>query len=467
MDAETLHRLHFAFTITYHYIFPQLTMGLALLIVIFKTLAIRNQDADYDRAVRFWSRVFGLNFVMGVVTGIPMEFQFGTNWARFSHAAGGVIGQTLAMEGVFAFFLESSFLYLLIFGEKRLGPRGHWVAALLVCIGTWLSGFFIVCTNAWMQHPIGHYTTPDGVIHLQSWWSLVFNPWAWVQYAHTMVGTTITACFTVAAVSAFYLLRHAHAEVSKRCLKVSVVVGLIASFAAAMPTGDIHVKLVAEHQPVTFAAMEGHFHTEHGAGLILIGQPNMETLHLDNPVVVPEMLSFLTHAELGTEIKGLSEYDRSLWPDNVPLLYYAYHIMAGLGTIFIGVMLGSVYLLWRRRLFDFKPALWALMLMFPLPYVANTAGWLTAELGRQPWLIYGLMRTADGYSSNVSPGNALFSLLGFMGLYALLSLLYFFLITKIMQSGPEEPATSEADAEEDASGSPAGDSANAPTGAEG
>src|SRR5262249_29203553 len=191
MDQLNLHRLHFAFTVTYHYLFPQLTMGLALLIFIFKTRALRGDEASND-AVRFWSKILAVSFVMGVITGIPLEFQFGTNWARFSKYSGGIIGQTLAMEGVFAFFLESTFLYLLLFGEKLLGRRGHWFASLAVFVGTWLSGYFIVCTNAWMQHPVGYKVLADGSIQLESLWALLTNSWVFPQYLHTMMGTTIT-----------------------------------------------------------------------------------------------------------------------------------------------------------------------------------------------------------------------------------------------------------------------------------
>jgi len=436
MEALTIHRFQFAFTVTYHYIFPQLTMGLALLIFILKTMALRG-DRVANHAVRFWAKIFGLTFVMGVITGIPLEFQFGTNWSRFAEAAGGVIGQTLAMEGVFAFFLESSFLYLLLFGEDRLGQRGHWVAALLVFVGTWLSGFFIVCTNAWMQHPVGYEITPDGVIRLASLSALFTNPWAVPQYLHVMVGTTITASFVMAAIGAFYMLRGEHVAMARRSLAVAVVVGLVASGLAAFPTGDIQGKLVYKHQPVTFAAMEGHFHTEDGAGLVLIGQPNIPELRLDNPVVLPRMLSFLTHQRWEARIVGLNDFERALWPDNIELLYYAYHVMAGLGTIFIAIMVLSALFLWRGTLYEQRWMLWILMLAVPFPFIANTAGWMTAELGRQPWLIHGLMRTADGHSTNVSGGNALFTLIGFMGMYVILSVLYFFLATRIIARGPE------------------------------
>jgi len=438
MESLTLHRLHFAFTITYHYLFPQLTMGLALLIVVLKTLALRTGDADYDHAVRFWSRIFGVTFVMGVVTGIPMEFQFGTNWARFAKATGGVIGQALAMEGVFAFFLESSVLYFVLFGEKRLGAKGHWLATVLLWLGTWLSGYFVVCSNAFMQYPQGYLKDEEGVMRLVSLSSLLLNRWAFTQFCHTMIGAVITGSFVMSGTAAFFLLSHRHARVTGKFMKVSVIAALVSTLLAAFPSGDAHAKLVLAHQPITFAAMEGHFHTERGAGLTLIGQPDMEKMRLDNPITLPRMLSFLTHQRWDSEIRGLADFPRDRWPDNVPLLYYAYHVMAGLGSLFIGVAGLAAFLLWRGKLYESRGTLWLLMLMFPLPFVANTAGWFTAELGRQPWLVYGVLRTRDGSSTNVGAGTTLFSLIGFMGLYALLSLLYFFLITRIVAQGPRE-----------------------------
>jgi cytochrome d ubiquinol oxidase subunit I len=438
MESLTLHRLHFAFTITYHYLFPQLTMGLALLILVLKSLALRTRDPDYDHAVRFWSRILGVAFVMGVVTGIPMEFQFGTNWARFARATGGIIGQALAMEGVFAFFLESSVLYFVLFGEKRLGPKGHWLATLLLWLGTWLSGYFVVCSNAFMQHPQGYRIDAEGVMRLESLSSLLANRWALAQFSHTMIGSLITASFVVSGTGAFFLLNHRHLRVARKFMKVSVLAGLAAALLAAFPTGDAQAKLVLEHQPITFAAMEGHFHTERGAGLTLIGQPDLDTLTLDNPITLPRVLSFLTHQRWDSEIRGLAEFPRELWPDNVALLYYAYHVMAGLGTLFIAISALAAFLMWRDQLHESRGVLWLLMLVFPLPFVANTAGWMTAELGRQPWLVYDVLRTRDGSSNNVSAGTTLFSLIGFMGLYALLSLLFFFLITRIVAQGPSE-----------------------------
>jgi cytochrome d ubiquinol oxidase subunit I len=443
MEAVDVHRLQFGFTATFHYLFPQLTMGLALLILVLKTMAVWG-DAEANRAVRFWSKVFGLSFAFGVVTGIPLEFQFGTNWAPFSRASGGIIGQTLAMEGMFAFFLEAAFLYFLLYGENQLGPRGHWLAAFLVFLGSWLSGYFIICTNAWMQHPVGYAIESNGSARLTSLWALLTNPWARVQYFHNMAGAAITGSFVMAGIGALYLLRGVHLNNARCFVSVAIIVGFIASVMAAVPTGDWQAKLVYRHQPATFAAMEGHFRTEDSASMVLIGQPNMETLHLDNPITVPGLLSFLTHRRWNAQIKGLAEFPRSEWPQFVPMVYYSYHIMAGLGTIFILLMTLSVFALWRRTLSRWRLLLWALMLASPFPFIANTLGWVTAETGRQPWIIYGFMRTAQGSSQNVSSGNVGFTLLGFMGLYALFALMYFALLLKVIAQGPEpEPEVRE------------------------
>jgi len=432
-----VHRLHFAFTVTFHYLFPQLTMGLALLIVILKTQALRTGDQHWNRAARFWARIFGINFAMGVVTGIPMEFQFGTNWAAFSRAAGGVIGQTLAMEGVFAFFLESGFLGLFLFGEKKLSPRAHWFAALMVFLGSWISGYFIIATNAWMQHPVGYSLGPNGELLLSSFWSLLLNPWALVQYAHNMTGAVVTAAFVMASIGAFYLLSGQHEAFGRTFVRLGVTVGVIASLAQLFPFGDLQGRMVAHHQPATLAAMEGLFETKAGAALAILGQPDMEKKRLDNPLEVPNALSFLTYQAWTAEVKGLDSFPPEDWPDNIPLLYYSYHIMVGLGTFFIAITVVAAGKLWRGTLYSSRPILWVLMLSLPFPYIANTAGWMTAEVGRQPWLIYGLLRTPHGVSPQISSGNAWFTLLGFMGLYTVLSILFLFLVYREIEHGPE------------------------------
>ena len=436
-SALDWHRLHFAFTITFHYLFPQLTMGLALLIVVLKTMALRTGDEHYNRAARFWARIFAINFALGVVTGIPMEFQFGTSWARFSKVAGGVIGQTLAMEGIFSFFLESSFLGLFLFGEKRLGKAGHWMAAFLVFLGSWLSGYLIVATNAWMQHPTGYVRTGTGDLVLAGYWALVLNPWALWQYAHTMLGSLVTASFVMASVGAFYLIAGRHSEYGRTFVRLGVISGLAVCLLLLFPTGDGQGKMIARHQPVTLAAMEGLFETQQGAPIAILGQPDTEKRRLDNPLLIPRLLSFITYQRWSAEVRGLDRFPRDEWPDNVPLLFYSFHIMVGLGTIFIALMALAAFQLWRGRLYDAKPLLWALMLAAPFPYIANTAGWLTAELGRQPWLIYGLMRTSEGSSRAVSAGNTLFTLIGFMGLYAALGILFLFLVEREIEHGPQ------------------------------
>jgi cytochrome d ubiquinol oxidase subunit I len=438
MDSALLvHRIHFAFTITFHYLFPQLTMGLAPLIVVLKTLALRYKDESYNKAARFWARIFGINFLIGVVTGIPMEFQFGTNWSHFSRFAGGVIGQTLAMEGVFAFFLESAFLGLFLYGEKRLSPRGHWWAAVAVFLGSWLSGFFIIVTDAWMQHPVGYTTVPDGSAQLSSFWALILNPWAWWQYAHNMSGAVITGAFVMAAVGAFYLLWGKCEEYARIFVRVGVIAALIASALQLFPTGDGQGRMVAFHQPVTLAAMEALFQSQPGAPLVLIGQPNVQAHRIDNPIQVPNALSFLTYRRWEAEVKGLDSFPQDQWPGNIELLYFSYHIMVGLGTIFIAIAVLATFLLWRGKLFTSHWMLWILLLTLPFPYIANTAGWLTAELGRQPWLVYSLMRTADGYSKTVSAGNGIFTLLGFMGMYTVIGVLFLFLVRREIERGPE------------------------------
>jgi cytochrome d ubiquinol oxidase subunit I len=435
-DALTIHRLHFAFTITYHYLFPQLTMGLAPLIVIFKSLALWKQDERYNRAARFWAKIFAINFLFGVITGIPMEFQFGTNWARFSQYSGGVIATALAMEGVFAFFLESSFLGIFLFGERRFGQKIHWFASFMVFAGSWISGFFIIVTDAWMQHPVGYEIAADGTAHLNSFWSLLSNEWALWQYLHNMGGALITGSFAMAATGAYYVLSEKQEEYGRMFLRLGIIVAAIASLLQLFPTGDQQGKLITKHQPITLAAMEGLFDTERGASIVLIGQPDTDNLKLDNPIYVPKVLSFLTHQRWEAEVKGLKEFPRDQWPDNIPLLYYSYHIMVGLGTIFVLIMLVALLLLWRRHLYQSRWMLWILMLSFPFPYIANTAGWITAEVGRQPWLVYGLLRTSQGYSANVSAGNGLFTLLGFMGMYTVLSILFIILLWREIGHGP-------------------------------
>ncbi len=439
-DPLFWHRLQFGFTITYHYLFPQLTMGLALLIVVLKVIGLRTGKSAFNDAARFWIRIFGLNFAIGVVTGIPMEFQFGTNWAQFSHYAGGVVGQTLAMEGIFAFFLESTFLALLVWGERKLGPRWHLGAAVALFLGSWLSGYFIIATNAFMQNPVGHAVAADGTLQIARLSEFVFNPWAVVQYLHNQTAAVVTGAFVMAAVGAFWTLRNEHSEVARISLRTGVIVGFAAAMLAAFPTGHEQGRMVAEKQPVTLAAMEGRFESGSHAPMAIIGQPNLAERRLDNPIHLPSVLSWIAYGDFSADVSGLDAYPESDWPTNVEMLYYSFHIMVGLGTIFIGVMALSVLQLARRRLEGSRWLLWVLAFAFPFPYIANTAGWMTTELGRQPWLVYGLFRTADGASPLVHSGTVLFTALGFAGLYFVLGILFLALVAREISHGPRSLA---------------------------
>jgi cytochrome bd ubiquinol oxidase subunit I len=455
-------RLQFTLTVTFHYLFPILTMGLALFIAWLKTVSylgredhrlrpLRKSQAerdDHEVAARFWAKIFAVNFAVGVVTGIPLEFQFGTNWAKFSNYAGGVVGQTLAMEGVFAFFAESVFLGIFLAGRDRVSARVHWIAALFVFGGSWLSGFFIIATNAWMQHPVAYSGAGDKV-QLDSFWGLITNPWVRWQYLHNMGGAAITGAFVLAAMGAFFLLTDRHQRFARLSIRVGVVGALIFCVLQIFPTGDRAAHDVAVHQPSTFAAMEGQFRTEKGAPLVIIGNPNTEHRRLDSSIGLPHFLSFLTSRRWNSTTRGLNAIPTRDWPSSVPLVYYAYHIMVGLGTILLLIAVLGVLLLWRGRLYASRPMLWALLLAFPFTYIANIAGWTTTEAGRQPWVIWGLLRTQDAASpaSSVPAGTGIFTLLGFAGLYLFVGILFLMLIVRIVARGPDEaelPTTSAA-----------------------
>ena len=437
-DMILYDRIQFAFTITVHYLFPQLTMGLSLIIVYFKWKYLKTHDIVYNDSAKFWMKIFAINFAMGVVTGIPMEFQFGTNWAKFSELTGGVIGQTLAMEGMFSFFLESSFLGMFLFGEKLLGQKLHFLTGFLVFLGSWASGFLIIATHSWMQNPVGYEILANGKFVLNNFSALFSNPWLLPAYFHNQSASLITSSFFISSIGAYYLLSNKNIQFGKVFLKTGVVFGTIACVIVIFPTGDTVARNVAHHQPVTFAAMEGVFETDKGGTeIVLIGQPDLKNKKLDNKIAVPDVLSFLTYRKWNEEIKGLNEFDESLYPTNIPALYYSYHIMVGLGTIFLAVMALGSYYLFRNKLYTTHWILWIFMLLIPFPYIANTAGWYTAEFGRQPWLVYNLLRTVDGVSPTVSSGNSLFTLIGFVGLYSLLILLFLLLVFRIVNRGPE------------------------------
>src|SRR3954453_19962026 len=447
-------RLQFTLTVTFHYIFPILTMGLALFVAWLKTVSYLGREdhrfppwrktqgerEDYESAARFWAKIFAISFAFGVVTGIPLEFQFGTNWAQFSNYAGGVIGTTLALEDVFAFFAESVFLGIFLAGRERFSARVHWISSLMLLAGSWLSGFFIIATNAWMQHPVAYSKTGEKV-QLDSFWGLITNPWVRGQYLHNMSGAAISGAFVLAAMGALFLLLGRHERFGRLSVRVGVIGALIFCVLQIFPTGDRAAHDVSVHQPATFAAMEGAFKTEKGAPLVIIGNPDTEKPKLDSTLAMPKLLSFLTSKRWDESIKGLNDIPRDQWPDSVPLVYYAYHIMVGLGTILLLIALLGVFLLWRKKLYASRPMLWALMLAFPFTFIANIAGWATAETGRQPWLVYGLLRTKEGASppGSVPAGTGIFTLLGFAGLSLFIGILFLLLLVRIISRGPDDP----------------------------
>jgi cytochrome d ubiquinol oxidase subunit I len=435
-ETLMLHRLQFASTVVFHYLFPQLTMGLAFMLAYLRTRGYLAGNQQYNKAARFWTKIFAVTFAFGVATGVPMEFQFGTNWSRFSGFAGGCIGQTLAMEGTFAFFLESFFLGVMLVGEERFGARVQWIATLLVSVGAWISAYFILATNAWMQHPVAYSRGADGSVNLESFFGLLGNRWLVWQYTHNQCAAVITGSFLVSGIGAYYLLGRKHQEQGRLFLRNGLVIGAVASALQLYPTGDGAARQVFFHQPVKGAAMEGLFYSEQPAAMTIMGQPNMETLQIDNPIQIPGVLSFLTYRSFNMEVEGLTAFKREDWPDQVPLVYYAYHIMVGLGTIYIALTWLALLWLVLGRLHRARWLLWLVMLITPFPYISTTAGWITAEVGRQPWVAYGLLRTADGSSPLVSGGNTMFTLLGFLGLYLLMGLSYVLIVFLIVTRGP-------------------------------
>src|SRR6266700_948550 len=342
---------------------------------------------------------------------------------------------------MFAFFLESAFVGALIWGEKRLSPRGHFAAAIAVALGSWLSGYFILVTNSFMQHPVGYQIEPNGSLGIASMSAYLLNPWAFVQFAHNQLAAVVTGAFVVTAIGAFYALRGLHPVQARLYLRAGTLVGLTASLLVAFPTGDQQAKIVGNHQPITLAAMEGKFDGGPMAGVALIGQPNVAAQRLDNPIEVPGALSFLAYGHFGSFVHGLNDFPNDQWPDNLELLYYSFHIMITLGTLFIVLMGFATLQNWRRKLESSRLLLWVLLLAFPYPYIVNSKDSTTAELGRQPWLIYGLFHTRDGYSKVVSNGDAIFTLIGFTGLYFVLGLLFLGLTGREIAKGPERETT--------------------------
>jgi cytochrome d ubiquinol oxidase subunit I len=435
MDAVLLSRIQFALTIGFHYIFPPLTIGLSWLIVWIMTKYKKTGDILYRNMARFWIKIFALSFAVGVASGIVMEFQFGTNWSEYSRFVGDIFGAPLAAEGIFAFFLESSFLAVLILGWNRVSVKTHWFASLMVAVGATLSAFWIIVANSWQQTPAGYHIV-NGRAQLTNFWAAVFNPSTIPRYLHTVDGALITGALFMLGVSAWFLLKGRHTDFAKKSLKMSLVV----AFAAAvveLGLGHFHAIQVAFTQPEKLAAIEGCFETERRAPALIFGIPSRKDERIYAPVRVPGLLSLLAFGDLNAEVKGLKAFPKEDWPP-LALTFFPFHLMVALGMYFIALTAFGIFLLWRKRLFEnrlfLKLALWSI----PLPFIANELGWISAEVGRQPWVVYHVLRTRDAISTSVPVEQLVFSLIMFALIYILLFAVWLFLIRREIRHGPEE-----------------------------
>jgi len=442
-DPVLLSRIQFAITICFHFIFPPISIGLAWLLVIIEGLGWKSNDEVYIRAGKFFGKLLAINFALGVATGIVMEFQFGTNWAEYSKVVGDIFGAPLAAEAVFAFFLESAFLGLYLFGRNRVSRGVHWFSILMVAVGSTISAFWIIVANSWQQTPAG-YIFQNGRAELTSFYDAVFNPSTVIRFLHTVDAALITGAFFVAGVAAYLLLKNKGGDVARMALKISVIFGLVFSLLELYPLGHSHAVQVAETQPEKLAAMEGLIEGKKNAPMIAFGIPSEDPLSLDMAIEIPipGALSWLAFGDTDAYVKGLNDFE----PDEIPpflLTFVSFHTMIALGSFFIAVMLLGTFLLWRKKLFETKWFLKLLVLSIPLPVAACELGWIAAEVGRQPWVVYRLLRTADAVSLTVTAGEILFSIIMFSVTYIFLGALYLFLIMREVKHGPGDVSAKE------------------------
>ncbi|MBX3043283.1 MAG: cytochrome ubiquinol oxidase subunit I [Candidatus Kapabacteria bacterium] len=437
MDVEILSRLQFAFTIMFHYIYPPMSIGLGVVLVFMEGMYLKTKNPMYEKMTKFWVKIFALIFAMGVATGIVMEFEFGTNWATYSRFVGDVFGSALAAEGIFAFFLESGFLAILLFGWDKVGPKMHFFSTIMVATGAHMSAVWIVVANSWMQTPTGYHIVGEGIMaraEITDFWAMVFNPSSIERLSHTIGGAWICGAFLVMSVSAYYLIKKRHVDSSKSAFKIALFFAAFASLLQLF-TGHSSAVQVAEYQPAKLAAFEGHYNTEPG-DLYLFGWVFDDEQKVVG-VKVPGMLSFLVYFDASKPVTGLNDFPPEDRPP-VNLVFQTYHIMIALGMFFIAFTLIGVFLLWRGKLFDTELYLKIAVASVLLPHIANQVGWISAEVGRQPWIVYGLMRTSEGLSKVVSADNVLFSLILFTLIYALLLVLFLFLLNGKIKHGPED-----------------------------
>ena len=451
MDVLCLSRFQFALTVMFHYLFPPLTIGLGVMLVVLEGLYLKTGDKQYETATRFWTKIFALNFAMGVATGIVMEFQFGTNWATYSRFVGDVFGSALAAEGIFAFFLESGFLAVLVFGWNRVSPRMHFFSTIMVALGSIFSSVWIIVANSWQQTPTGYHIVKQMVNGLEQsraeitdFWAVVFNPSTMHRLVHVWIGSFILGAFFVMSITAFYILKKRHEEFARKSFKAALLVAVVSSLAAVF-SGHLQAKNVYRHQPPKLAAFEGHFHTGEHAPLYLFGIPDELAQKVRYAIGIPGGLSFLIHGRTSGPVTGLAQLPRSDWPP-VGVSFQSYHLMILLAMAFIALSLIGLVLLPGGRVFRARWLLWVFVFAVAGPYIANEAGWVAAEVGRQPWIVYGELRTNHALSASVRADHVLGSILMFGAIYAMLFGIWVYVLHQKIKQGPEPVTASEGSA---------------------
>ncbi len=444
METEILARIQFAFTVAFHYIYPPLSIGLGLLLVIFESIYIRTKKEIYHKLARFWTKIFALTFGIGVVTGIVMEFEFGTNWAVYSRYVGDVFGSALAAEGIFAFALESGFLGILLFGWNRVKPWVHLVSTIGVFLGSMFSAIWIVVANSWQQTPAGFHIVGEGMearAEITDFWAMVFNPSSVDRLTHVWLGAFLAGAFLVMSVHAYYLVKGKYIEISRRAFKIALIVATIFSLGQLF-TGHQSADGVAKNQPAKLAALEGHYEESAPADMYIMGWVDQENQEVSG-IKIPGGLSFLLDYNVETPVTGLNAFPEDERPAQVNAVFQFYHIMVAIGMTLIFLTLFASFLLWRGKFFQKKWLLWIFVFAVFLPQIANQVGWFAAEMGRQPWVVYGLLRTDEAFSQAVSDNQILFSLILFFLIYALLFTLFINLLHKKIKHGPYEEAESD------------------------
>jgi cytochrome d ubiquinol oxidase subunit I len=438
MELVLLSRIQFGLTIGFHYIFPPRSIGLGLFLVISEGFYLKTRNPVYNEMTRFWVRVFGLIFALGVASGIVMEFQFGMNWARFSRFVGDIFGTALAAEGIFAFFLESGFLAILLFGWDKVKPRTHFISTIIVCCGAHFSAIWIVIANSWQQTPVGHRIKGTGQFaraEVEDFWQVVFNPSFLDRITHVFTGAWLAAAFFVLSVSAYYLLQKKHEEFAKRSMKIAIVIALSASISQLL-SGHRSAVTLARTQPAKLAAFEGHYPVDAPAGLYVFGWVDEEE-EKTSGWKIPGALSFLVKGDTEAGLEGLKNFPKEDRPPINPV-FQSYHLMVSIGTLLILLSVFGAVCWWRNRLFECRSVLWIFVFSVIFPQIANQAGWFSAEVGRQPWVVYGLLRTSDAISRNIRTDQVIMSLAIFGFIYAMLFALFIYLLNEKIQQGPAD-----------------------------